>query len=216
MSDLQGKTYDTWEQVAGYFDGDGSVSILLGRFTIAFYLDWSDQCKEQLSQVQDFITSRGLRVGDVHKLSNSDACGLRVGEQLTAVNIAEQMVPFSFKKRAELVTLLEYRKFDSITGSEVQSRFHEYVASKTREKHGNRRFKPMPWSYSEGYRLSKMNRALVTKNLRVTLSKAQLREAWRRHNVFGESYRALGESYGVSRTRMWRSLTRGGAEELFA
>jgi hypothetical protein len=200
------RTYSTWEQVAGYFDGDGSVTIVVGKFTIAFYLDWSDQSREQLSQIVTFLRDQDIRTGVVRKMSNSAAYLLRIADQESVARVAESLAPFSYKKKKELATLLEYRKLDLITGSEVQRRFERFVESGTRERHGKRFFRPMPWAYSVGYHLSRKSIALLSHRLHPSLSEAQKREARERHNVFGESIRALSKSYGISRSAMARLL----------
>jgi hypothetical protein len=122
--------------------------------------------------------------------------------------VAERIAPYCFKKREELVTLLEYRKLDLITGSEVQRRFEEYVKIGKRERHGRRLFRPMPWSFSRGFHLSRLNIAILRRSPRPSLSEEQKREARERHNVFGESISALSLLYGVSRSAMWRVLKR--------
>jgi len=184
------------------------VSIFVGKFTIAFYLDWSDQCREQLEQIAAFLRSQGIRVGVVRKQSNSAAFGFRIGDGKSVIEIAERITPFCFKKRKELLTLLEYRKLDLITGSEVQHRFEQLVNVGMRERHGNRSFRPMPWTYSVGYHLSRKSIGLLSHRYRLfqALSEAQKQEAMERHNVFGESISALARSYGISRSAMWRLL----------
>jgi hypothetical protein len=139
-------------------------------------------------------------------MTNSAAYALRIGDQDSVIKVAERILPFCYKKGAELSTLLEYRKLDLITGSEVQRRFTQYVLGGSRERHGKRLFRPMPWAFSVGYRLSRRNRALLYLTPRPTLSEAQRREARERHNIFGESVSALSKRYGVSRSAMWRAL----------
>ncbi len=183
----------------------------MGKFTIAFYLDWSDQCREQLEQISVFMKSQGIRVGVVRKQSNSAAFGFRIGNRKSVIEIAERMAPFCFKKRKELLTLLEYRKLDLITGSEVQSRFKQLVKLGMRERHGRRPFKPMPWTYSVGFHLSRKSIGLLSHRYRLfqALSEDQKQEAMARHNVFGESISALAKSYGISRSAIWRLLRNG-------
>lgn len=202
----ESKTYSTWEQLAGYFDGDGSVSILIWKFVVSFYLDFADQCREQLEQIVAFLRSQGIRTGIVRKMSSSAAYFLRIADQESVAKIAESVVRFCFKKRAELRTLLEYRKYNLITGSEVQMRFARYVETGFRERHGKRAFIPMPWAFSVGYRRSRMGARRDPRKRWPVLSEAQKQEARVRHNVFGETITALGLFYGVSRMAMWRIL----------
>jgi hypothetical protein len=139
-------------------------------------------------------------------VSNADAYVLRICDQESVLRVAERIAPFCFKKREELRTLIEYRKLDLISGSEVQRRFQHYVDIREREKHGNRAFRPMPWSFSVGYRVSRRNAVLLRRKQKPKLSEAQKKEVKERHNVFGESIDALSSFYGVSRSAIWRML----------
>jgi len=141
-------------------------------------------------------------------MTNADAHTLRIAEQESVVRVAENLLDHCHKKKMELMTLLEYRKFDLISGSEVQCRFERLVVMRIREKHGKRPFKPMPWAYSVGFHLSRKNIALLSHRLLPGLSEAQKQEARERHNVFGESITALSRLYGVSRSSVWRALKR--------
>lgn len=204
----ESKSYSTWEQVAGYFDGDGSVSIFVWKYVVSFYLDWADQSRGQLDQIAAFLTKEGIRVGFVRKMTRSSAFVLRIGEQGSVIRASEHLARLCFKKRSELTTVLEYRKLDLISGSEVQKRFERFVELGIRERHGKRRFRPMPWSFSVGYHLSRKSIALRGRLPYPRLSEAQQQEALERHNVFGESLSALSKSYGISRSAMWRMLKR--------
>jgi len=169
-------------------------------------LDWADQSGAQLGQILSFFRIQGIRTGKVRRMTSSRAYAFRIADQKSVVYIAECLVPYCYKKRRELLTLLEYRKYDLITGSEVQGRFQEQVRLGLRERHGNRRFRPIPWAYSVGSRLSRKGRALSTRKMWPTLSEAQREDAIVRHNVFGMSITALSKLYGMSRTAVWRAL----------
>jgi hypothetical protein len=169
----------------------------------------ADQCKEQLLQLAEFLRGHGLPAGEPRKMNDSAAYALRIAGQESVVKVAEMIVPFCYKKWLELTTLLEYRKHDLITASEVQRRFERLVELGIRERHGRRQFRPMPWSYSVGYHLSRRNIWLLSHRPRPTLSEAQKREAIERHKVFGESISALSLFYELSRSAMARLLKNG-------
>lgn len=58
--------YRTWTQVAGYFDGDGSVHLRTDSpVVLRFALVWVDNCFEQLLQLRSFLSSRGITLGNV-------------------------------------------------------------------------------------------------------------------------------------------------------
>src|SRR5438132_3916672 len=52
-SDLRG--YSTWEQVAGYFDGDGSPKAHMNVYTITLSVSWADQDIEIIQHVAQFL-----------------------------------------------------------------------------------------------------------------------------------------------------------------
>lgn len=92
-------SYSTWEQLAGYFDGDGSVTIVLGKYTIQFYLDWADQSLEQLVQIASFLRSQNLKTGIVRKAISSESYYLRIADQKGVVAVAERLQPLLQENR---------------------------------------------------------------------------------------------------------------------
>ena len=58
--------YTTWEQVSGYHDGDGSLKVHIGVFTLNIQVDWVDQDREQLEHIQRFLVSHDVtaRLGE--------------------------------------------------------------------------------------------------------------------------------------------------------
>jgi len=64
LAELKG--YRVWTQVAGYFDGDGSVHLRTDSpVVLRFALVWVDNCFEQLLQPKSFLCSRGITLGNV-------------------------------------------------------------------------------------------------------------------------------------------------------
>ena len=47
-------------RIAAYFDGDGSVSIRVRKFTLTFSLEFSESYLPQLVQVRAFLTAEGI------------------------------------------------------------------------------------------------------------------------------------------------------------
>lgn len=142
----------------------------------------------------------------VRKGSNADVYVLRIADQESVMAVALRILPYCFKKKHELETLLDYRRLDILTGTEVQHRFDHYVEIGMRERHGKRTFVPMDWTFSVGFRRSRMGNSREYRKRWPVLSDAQKGEARERHNVFGESITALSVFYGVSRMAMWRLL----------
>jgi len=124
--------YRDWRQVSGYFDGDGSVHVHYGKWTVRFKLSWSDSSRQQVSQIREFLTSHGIRPAP-KLIFALGAYTLVVGDQNEVLKAAREMLPFVYKKRAELQTIIDYRG-DKITGSGVFERFKALQESGLREK----------------------------------------------------------------------------------
>jgi hypothetical protein len=52
--------YSTWEQVAGYLDGDGSPKVHVNVFTITVEVSWSDKDLEILEHLNAFLRTNGV------------------------------------------------------------------------------------------------------------------------------------------------------------
>jgi hypothetical protein len=112
--------YQDWRQVSGYFDGDGSVYVRYGKWTVRFKLIWSDSSRQQLSQLREFVSFRGIKPAPKF-LFGDGAYALVIGDQFEVLKAEREMRPFVFKKRDELQTIIDYRE-DMITGTEVFQR----------------------------------------------------------------------------------------------
>lgn len=55
--------YSTWEQLSGYFDGDGAIGIRIGAFTIQILAMWNDTDPEQIQDVARFLIREGIMPG---------------------------------------------------------------------------------------------------------------------------------------------------------
>ncbi len=141
--------YTTWQQLTGYFDGDGSI--LIGRirggipFTLNVRLHFSDQSRTQIEMVSRFLISQGVKTGSI---------GLRVGAWRVEVaslagvrRMLEQMYEHSCKKHHEIRAVLDYLS-DGITGDRLQDILEEAVRRGDREKVGSRA--DLPWTRGQG------------------------------------------------------------------
>jgi hypothetical protein len=59
--------YNGWRQVAGYFDGDGSVTVHIGKLTLDFGLQFTDNYHPQLEQLQYFLETHQVKTGNICK-----------------------------------------------------------------------------------------------------------------------------------------------------
>jgi hypothetical protein len=100
--------YKNWRQVAGYFDGDGSVTVHVCKLVLDFGLQFVDNHRPQLEQLQYFLVERGVRTGRITKNSTEMMYVLLVSEDYSLVKAARMLRPFCFKKKEELGALIDY------------------------------------------------------------------------------------------------------------
>lgn len=124
--DASGGGYTLWAQVAGYFDGDGSVHLRTDSLVVLrFALVWVDNSFDQLLQLRSFLCSQGIGLGDVLR-QGFGVSRLQIASPRFALLAAKQMIPFSFKKKEELRIVGDYYE-DRITGTEAIGKINEAV-----------------------------------------------------------------------------------------
>jgi hypothetical protein len=194
--------YQDWRQVSGYFDGDGSVYVLYGKWTVRFKLTWTDSSRQQVSQIREFLVSHGIRPAP-KIIFALGAYTVVVGDQAEVLKAAREMLPFVYKKRDELQTIIDYRG-DRVTGSEVFERFKAFQASGMREKSHWPSLDDVdiPLSRSDGY---KRGRA-AGGNSRIRLTTTQIREIKVAHEKLGRTVNYLAHKFHVSNSTVARAL----------
>jgi hypothetical protein len=78
------RAYSAWEQVAGYFDGDGSPKAHVNVYTITISVSWADKDIEMIQHVAQFLRHRGV-FGNMGKFRTGDGTyyELEVSEGIT-------------------------------------------------------------------------------------------------------------------------------------
>ncbi len=123
--------YEQWAQAGGYFDGDGSVYLLVASaFVLKFGLVWVDNSQDQLIQLRNFMPASGVTLGNVLKHSEN-VFRLQIGSPHFVLLAAKALEQFTFKKREELRILIDYYE-GRITGTEVLSKINELVRREVR------------------------------------------------------------------------------------
>ena len=95
--------YETWQQVAGYFDGDGTISIsdtTCQPFKLRLSLIFVDQSIDQISNIRRFLIRRGIRPGNVLRMS-SNAYMVAVSRLDAVRTVLKEMLPHLYKKAKE-------------------------------------------------------------------------------------------------------------------
>jgi hypothetical protein len=164
-------SYSTWAQVAGYFDGDGSIvirKISRGRpFTLNISLELADQSRMQINMIRDFLVFEHIKTGRL--AFRSRAWRLEVGTTEGVLKMLDKMIPFLCKKVSEARATIGYLN-DKITGNEFQGILLREVKAGNRERVGIQ--VDLPWVRSEGLeRASKYVASLAGR--KTSLTKAE-------------------------------------------
>jgi hypothetical protein len=161
--------YDSWGQVGGYFDGDGTVYINISSSEVLqFSLVWVDNCREQLGQLRRFLVSQGISTGEVLRRGDG-VFTLHIAGPTNVLSAARFLLPHCFKKGLELSLVIDYYE-NRISGTEAIEGFNSAVRRAIRA--GKIRDLQMPKRYAEGKREVEIRRVRSRQLLR-SLKKAR-------------------------------------------
>jgi hypothetical protein len=149
--------YDSWDQVGGYFDGDGTVYINTGSSKVLrFSLIWVDNCRDQLGQLRRFLISQGISTGEVLRRADG-VFSLQIAGHLNVLRAAKLMLPYCYKKRFELSLVIDYYE-NRLSGTEAIDGFNSAVKSAIRG--GKIRALEIPEKYEEGKKEARARRTV--------------------------------------------------------
>lgn len=143
------KPYRFWSQVAGYFDGDGSIAIsdLSNQpFKLGLSLIFTEMSIEQISMVREFLMSKGIRTSNVLRTSSESAWMIAVSRHDMVLCALKKMLPYLYKKANEAKSAIDYYE-GRITGNEFVESFKGEVESGRREKRPHRVVIDVPFKY---------------------------------------------------------------------
>ncbi|HYB06866.1 MAG TPA: hypothetical protein VEB87_01780 [Nitrososphaerales archaeon] len=165
--------YNLWAQVAGYFDGDGTIyfsDTTNQPYKLSVSLVFVDQSYDQVKNIRDFLRSRNIRTSNILKRSDAGAYELAVSEFNSVKETLRQMLPYLCKKANEASAALEY--YDGkITGNELSSVFEGEVEAGRRERKSKKVRINTPYLRPVGDRMMK------------TLRNDRLRDAFGRYRA---------------------------------
>jgi hypothetical protein len=197
--------YTDWPQLAGYFDGDGSISIRRtsrGRpFTLLPALEFGDMSRRQIRMVKEFLLSRGIRTGKMTK--RNGAWRVEVGTIEGVTRALTAMMPFLFKKKTEAGATLDYLT-DKISGNELQRILRAAVRRGDRERVAP--FIDLPWTRSAGAKKA-VELSWKFAGGKPPLGPEGQLEIIRRFGA-GQSQRGIARSMGISRGMVRRAVSR--------
>jgi len=151
---VQGSVYTSWEQVAGYFDGDGNVRVEAGIYVLRIGIRFADTWRPQLVAVRNFLLKQGIKsagIGtDSARLGNRrTAYRLDVGEADSVLGLVREMIGYCVKKQEDLRIGLDYLE-DRITADEAVRQFNEQV--RIGRRRGTSHSVSIPYTKSLGHR----------------------------------------------------------------
>ena len=149
--------YNSWEQVAGYFDGDGTIAfsdISNRPYKLSLSLVFVDQSVDQINTIKDFLRNRGLRTSNVLKTSKGTAQMVAVSEYSSVLSTLKEMIPFLCKKGNEAKAALDYYE-GKTTGNDLVRVFRAEVEAGRRERHVRKVALDVPYTRPDGDRIMK-------------------------------------------------------------
>lgn len=187
------KPYASWAQVAGYFDGDGNISISdLSNlpYKVSLSLIFTDQSHEQISMVREFLISQGIQTSRVLRTTTS-AWMIAVSRHDAVVAALKAMLPYLFKKANETVAAIDYYE-GRTTGNTLVAVFKQEVVAGRRERRPRKVAIDVPYTFTEGERIMSEGR------------KAKFRDAFGRYRakVTSEDYEAIRAKHFLEKMRL--------------
>jgi hypothetical protein len=191
--------------VAGYFDGDGSVTVHVYKLTLDFILQFSDNYRPQLEQLHHFLEHRGVRAGNICKNSNEMMYVLLVSNNVSVMKSAEMLLPYCSKKKQELEALIDYMS-NRITANAAIDVFNHMVT--IGERTGKIREVRMPLTYEQAQRehARRCGEATRQKMSKLTL---ELQSEIQGRHLAGETARTLAADFQVSKTTIFKAIHGG-------
>jgi hypothetical protein len=149
--------YGSWGQVAGYFDGDGTIyfsDTSNQPYKLSLSLVFVDQSYYQLANVKLFLNRRDIRTSNILKRSDGMAYQLAVSEYKSVKKAMRRLLPYLGKKEFEARAALEYY-LGRTAGSDVARVFEKEVVAGRRERHPRKVPIDVPYTRPVGDRLMK-------------------------------------------------------------
>ena len=154
--------YGTWEQIAGYFDGDGTIAtsdLSNLPYKLSLSLIFIDQSEDQIRMVRDFLRKNGMKTSNVLKHSKVSAHIVAVSEYRSVVEMLKKMLPFLYKKANEAKAAIDYYE-GRITGNELIAIFKQEVEAGRRERRPRKVVIDVPYTITQGLELMRARRKI--------------------------------------------------------
>ncbi len=193
------ETYDSWEQVGGYFDGDGNVGLEVVKYVLKFKLRFADTWRPQIAAVQGFMQANAISTSAIwheKREGRSDAYRVEVSAVSSVLAAAKAMLPHCVKKAEDLRIMIDYLE-GRISGNEAIERYNNEVSKGRRS--GYVREPTLPFLRVEGLRKAELENAKKARAAYAVNVSPEVQERIRRdHSVLRLSHVTLGNKYGYS------------------
>ena len=93
--------YGSWGQVAGYFDGDGTIvfsDTSNQPYKLGLSLIFVDQSFDQIRTVRDFLHAQDIGTGNITKTSKGTAYMLAISKFDSVRKVLAEMRPFAVQE----------------------------------------------------------------------------------------------------------------------
>ena len=141
----------SWEWVAGFFDGEGSILLEVRKYSIGMEVTFSQKYSPLLDSVQEFLRNEGIKSSTIYRRGTASSLSIHSTEDVKSV--LEGMLPHLRLKENQAKAALDYLE-DRINGKELVRIFNQEVEAGRRS--GNLRAIPdQPLSRSESIRESR-------------------------------------------------------------
>ena len=199
--------YRSWEQVGGYFDGDGNVGLEVVRYVLRFRLRFSDTWMPQIFAVKQFLNRNSVETTAIwHEkhVSKKDAYRIDVGAVESVLRAAKGLLPFCVKKAEDLRISIDYLE-ERITGSEAIGRFNHEVRQGRRS--GFPREAALPYKRKQGLRLAQLENARKARAAYAVHVPPEVQRSIREdHGALRLGHVRLSRKYGYSASVIRRIL----------
>jgi hypothetical protein len=185
--------YESWQQVAGYFDGDGTIVISDTSnqpYKLSLSLIFVDQSAEQIHMLRDFLQIRGVRTSNVLRTSKATAHIIAVSRFESVLAMLKAMLPHLFKKSKEAHAAIDYYE-GRIRGNDLADIFKAEVKAGRRENRERRVVIDTPFTYPAGDSLMKAKRK---EKIRATIIKTRAKVTRNDYEAIREGHFILGRS----------------------
>ena len=191
--------YSSWRQVAGYFDGDGTIALADTSnqpYKLSFSLVFVEQSEDQIRMLKRFFEKRGLITSNVLKTSKRTASMVAVSRFDGVLLSLKAMRPYLFKKAIEAQAVIDYYE-GRIRGDDVFKIFQGEVEAGRRERRDRKVVIKVPYTYPDGHALMKARRR---ERIKAAIDKSRAKVSRKDYDDIRRAYFESGRTLSELRT----------------